>query len=262
MNEAREELRNMRQMEHESVSVYMYRWGRALYRSSGIRPSKERHPHVIKDFISSLKKNIRNKIANRWAEMQHPPSTVERVFELANNVEKQLQVTDSFKLDFPMYLSRELNEMSTDETSGDEQEVNEMSRGKKWVSNTNNYTHKHPSFGNNHSNNYKQQQQQRQENRQAKQWTPQPKDSKIMVMQESDHYVPTELSDNFFKQFDLAMKLKREELKKQGKSSNQVNEITESNLIQAFRVTEDQMEKAGSLLNGSEITEKLGNLSA
>ena len=36
MNEAREELQNMRQMEHESVSVYMYRWGRALYRSSGI----------------------------------------------------------------------------------------------------------------------------------------------------------------------------------------------------------------------------------
>ena len=36
MNEAREELRNMRQMEHESISVYMYRWGRALYRSSEI----------------------------------------------------------------------------------------------------------------------------------------------------------------------------------------------------------------------------------
>ena len=31
MNEAREELQNMRQMEHESISVYMYRWGRALY---------------------------------------------------------------------------------------------------------------------------------------------------------------------------------------------------------------------------------------
>ena len=78
----------------------------------------------------------------------------------------------------------------------------------------------------------------------------------------SDHYVPTEFSGNFFKQFDLAMKLKREELKKQGKSSKQVNEITESNLIQAFGVTEDQMEKAASLLNGSEITKKLGNSSA
>ena len=34
MNEAREELRNMRQLEHKSISVYPYRLGRALYRSS------------------------------------------------------------------------------------------------------------------------------------------------------------------------------------------------------------------------------------
>ena len=44
MNEAREELHNMRQMEHEFVSVYMYRWGHALYRSSGIRPSDRKTP--------------------------------------------------------------------------------------------------------------------------------------------------------------------------------------------------------------------------
>ena len=36
MNEAREELQNMKQLEHESISVYMYRWGRALYHSLGI----------------------------------------------------------------------------------------------------------------------------------------------------------------------------------------------------------------------------------
>ena len=36
MNEAREELQNMKQLEHESVLVYVYRWGRALYWSSGI----------------------------------------------------------------------------------------------------------------------------------------------------------------------------------------------------------------------------------
>ena len=88
--------------------------------------------------------------------MQHPPSTVERAFELASNVEKQLQVADSFKLDFPMYPSRELNEMNTEETSGDEQELNEMSRGKRWVSNTNNYTQKCSNF--NHNSSYKQQQ--------------------------------------------------------------------------------------------------------
>ena len=55
------------------------------------------------------------------------------------------------------------------------------------------------------------------------------------------------------KQFDLAMKLKCKELKSQGKSSNQVNEITESNLIQAFGVTEDQMEKAALMLNRSKV---------
>ena len=48
-------------------------------------------------------------------------------------------------------------------------------------------------------------------------------------------------------------------LKGKEKSSNQVNEITESNLIQAFGVTEDQMEKAALILNRSESTEKLGN---
>ena len=158
MNEAREELCNMQQMEHESISVYMYRWGHALYRSSGIRPSEERHPHIIKDFISSLKKNIRNKIANRWAEMRHPPNMVERAFELASDVEKQLQVTDSFKLDFPTYPSRELNEMSTEEMSGDEQEVNEIARNKKWVSNSSNYNQKCSNFNNNHNSNYRHQQ--------------------------------------------------------------------------------------------------------
>ena len=119
MNEAREELRNMRQLEYESISVYTYRWGRALDRSSGICPENERHPHVIKNFISSLKKNIRNKITNRWAEMRQPPSTVLKAFKLASDVEKQLQVADSFKLEFSSYPPVEVNEISTEESSGD-----------------------------------------------------------------------------------------------------------------------------------------------
>ena len=82
------------------------------------------------------------------------------------------------------------------------------------------------------------------------------------MTQESDNYVPTELSSNFFRQFDLAMKLKQEELKKQGRISNQVNKLTEGNLIQAFGVTEDQMEKAATILSRNEGTEKLGNSSA
>ena len=58
------------------------------------------------------------------------------------------------------------------------------------------------------------------------------------------------------------MKLKQEELKRQRRSNNQVNELTEGNLIQAFSVTEDQMEKAASILIRNEGTEMLGNSSA
>ena len=262
MNEAREELRNMQQMEHESVSVYRYRWGRALCRSSGIRPSEERHPHVIKDFISSLKRNIRNKIAKRWAEMRHPPNTMERAFELASDTEKQLQVADSFKLDFPAYPSRELNKMSAEETSGDEQEINEISRNKKWVSNSSSNDQKHPNFNNNRNSSYRYQQQQPQEGKQTKQWTQKPKNSKITLTQESDHYVPAQFSSDFFKKFDLAMKLKWEELKEQKAKSRQINEITENNFMQTFGVTEDQMDKAASMLERSESTKNSGNSSA
>ena len=46
--------------------------------------------------------------------MRHPPSTVERAFELACDVEKQLQVADSFKLEFPAYNSRDVNEISAE----------------------------------------------------------------------------------------------------------------------------------------------------
>ena len=260
MNEAREELRNMRQMEHESVSVYRYRWGRALYRSSGIRPEDERHPHVIKDFISSLKKNIRNKIANRWAEMRHPPSTVERAFELACDVEKQLQVADSFKLEFPTYNSREVNEISAGESSEDEQELNEISK-RKWVSKSNPQGQRRQNFNNNYSS-YRNQQHRPQENRQQRQWTQKPKDSKITLSQESNHYVPAQVSSEFFRKIDLAMKLKKEELKEQKPKPKQLNEMTEENIMQAFGISEDQLTKATSILEGAELTEKSEHSSA
>ena len=67
--------------------------------------------------------------------MQHPPSTIKKAFKLVSDIEKHLQVTDSFKLEFPSYPTNELNEMSAKESSVDEVELNEMSRGKRWGNN-------------------------------------------------------------------------------------------------------------------------------
>ena len=177
-------------------------------------------------------------------------------------MEKLLQVADSFKFDFPAYPSRELNEMSAEEASGDEQEINKIARNKRWVNNSGNYNQKCSNFNNNHNNSYRHQQQQPQENKQTKQWMQKPRDSKITLTQESDHYMPTQFSGDFFRKFDLAMKLKWDKLKEQRGSSRQVNEITENNFIQAFGMTEDQMDKAAAILDRSESTKNSGNLSA
>ena len=117
MNQTREELRSMRQRDNESIIIYAYRWGRALVRSSGIHPENETHPHVIKDFVSSLQRNIRNKIANKWAEMRNPPHTVQEAFNLADRIETQLQVADSFKLELSNdYSTADINKVSAEES--------------------------------------------------------------------------------------------------------------------------------------------------
>ena len=126
-------------------------------------------------------------------------------------------------------------------TFRDELEVSKMSRGKKWGNINNSYNQKH--FSNGHSFGNRPQHNKPQDNRQGKQWGQKSKDSKITLIQESAHFIPTEFSSSFFKQFNLAMKLNWEEMRKQERNSTQVNEITEGDLIQAFGVTEDQMEK-------------------
>ena len=121
MNEARGELRNLRQKETESIVVCAYKWGCALVRSSGIHPENETHPHIIKDFILHYRGILGTKITNKWAEMRNPPCTVQEAFNLADRIESQIRVADSFKLELTNDFSPvEINEISTDKTSGDE----------------------------------------------------------------------------------------------------------------------------------------------
>ena len=128
MNQAREDLRNMRQREKESVMVYAYVWGRALVTSSAIHPEDERPPHIIKDFISSLQKNIRNKITNKWADLRNSPHMVQETFNLSTRIEIEIQVANSFKMELSSsYSALDINEIDTCDTSCDELEINEVS---------------------------------------------------------------------------------------------------------------------------------------
>ena len=168
MNQAREELRNMRQREKESVRMYAYRWGIALVRSSGIRPENKAHPHVIKDFISSLEKNIRNKIINKYAELRNPPRIIQEAFNLAIGIKTQIQVADSFQMELSNNLPpMDINKISADEISSDEFEVSEASRGKKWC-NGNNY--RKSNYNNQNFNNKPRYNSKTQDNKSGKKW--------------------------------------------------------------------------------------------
>ena len=72
--------------------------------------------------------------------------------------------------------------------------------------------------------------------------------------------MPVKFSDSFFKQFDLAMKLRREELKKQDIAQTEVSKISKGDLVEAFGVTKNQMTRAAKILTKEENTKKLGDL--
>ena len=128
MNEAWEELLHMHQKPEEQMRVYVYRYGRMHQRSSGIRAADDTHQHVIQDFIKSLKPKIKNKFANKFAECWFQPRTLEQAFSLALDLEKKIQIADSFRDDimdsrtpatvnevqsFPLDESRGINEISS-----------------------------------------------------------------------------------------------------------------------------------------------------
>ena len=99
MNEAREELLHMCQKPEEQMRVYVYRYSRMHQRSSGIRAAEETHQHVIQDFIKSLKPKIKNKFANKFAEGRFQPRTLDHAFSLALDLEKKIQIANSFRDD-------------------------------------------------------------------------------------------------------------------------------------------------------------------
>ena len=119
--------------------------------------------------MTSLRRNIRNKIANRWGEMRNPAKTVQDAFKIVDDMEAQLQVADSFKLELSgNFSSVEVNKMSAEEASGNEFEVNKMLRGKRWGNNKNNY--KHSNYRNNCNFNSRPQYSKPQDSKQGRPW--------------------------------------------------------------------------------------------
>ena len=128
--------------------------------------------------------------------------------------------------------------------------------------NNNNYNQKRSNFSNGHSFGNRPQHNKPQDSRQGKQWGQKSKDSKITLTQESAHFMFHRVQQQFLQAVRPCYEAEMGRTEKQERNSSQVNEITEGDLIQAFGVTEDQMEKAAAMLGRNKKTKKSGNSSA
>ena len=124
---------------------------------------------------------------NKWADLKNPPHTVQEAFDLTIKTETQIQVTNSFKMELSSnFSSADINEIDIDDTSCDEFEVNEVSKGKKW---NNNYRKGGYSNNQNNSDNNKYNNK-TQDNKSGNKWECKERDSKITLLHESFHFVP------------------------------------------------------------------------
>ena len=174
-------------------------------------------------------------------------------------METKIQVTNSFKLELSgNWSSADINEINIGDISGGNLEVNEVSSGRRWNNN-----HKKCGYNSNqsyNSNNWYNYQ--NQDKKSGNKWECKERDCKIILVQESSHFVPAKFRESFFKQFDLAMQLRKEELKKQGKVEAEVSEVTEESVISTFGVTKDYMLEAAKILEAEGNIKNLGDPSA
>ena len=84
----------------------------------------------------------------------------------------------------------------------------------------------------------------------------------ITLLYGSSHFIPAKLGKSFSKQSNLAMQLRTEELKKQGKIEAEVSKVTEDTVISMLRVTKDHILKVAKILETEGDTKNLGEPSA
>ena len=267
MNEAREELLHMRQKPEEQMRVYVYRYGRMHQRSSGIRAAEETHQHIIQDFVKSLKPKIKNKFANKFAECRFQPRTVEEAFSLALDLEKKIQIADSFRDDImdsrtPVTVN-EVQSFTLDESCS----VNEVSTYRNNSNNhgKSNYNGK-PWQQKNDGKHWQNRDNKQWHNKDNKSW--QNKDKKswqnnkgkgdkphgtcFTLSQDQKFFVPADCDENVFQIICTLVKAQIDKAKQSGGNGNEINKISKDTLVNLLNISDETYDAAQSAVQEAE----------
>ena len=280
MNEAQEELLHMHQKPEEQMRVYVYRYGRMHQRSSGIRAADETHQHVIQDFIKSLKPKIKNKFANKFAEGRFQPRSLEQAFSLALDLEKKIQIANSFRDDimdsrspamvnevqsFPLDESRAINEISSNSSYRNN---NSNGHGKS------NYNSKpwHQKGNNkpwqNRDNKWQNKDNKSWQNKDKKSWqnnknkNDKPHDTCFTLSQDQKFFVPADCDENVFQIICTLVKAQIDKAKQSGGNAKEINEISKDTLVNLLNISDETYDAAQSVVQEVEKAEISSSLSS
>ena len=272
MNEAREELLHMHQKPEEQMRVYVYRYGCMHQRSSGIRAAEETHQHVIQDFIKSLKPKIKNKFANKFAEGRFQPRTLDHAFSLALDLEKKIQIADSFRDDImdsrtPATVN-EVQSYALDETHA----INEISSNSSYRSSNSNNNSKgsyngkpwhqrgdSKSWQNRDNKNWQNKGNKSWHNKDKKPWQnnnkskgDKPRDTCFTLSQDQKFFVPADCDENTFQIICTLVKAQIDKAKQSAGNTKQINEISKDTLVNLLNISDETYDAAQSAVQQAE----------
>ena len=278
MNEAWEELLHMRQKPEEQMRVYIYRYGCMHQRSSGIRAAEETHQHVIQDFIKSLKPKIKNKFANKFVEGRFQPRTLDHAFSLALDLEKKIQIANSFRDDImdsrPPATVNEVQSYALDKTRAINEILSNSSyrtsnskgnyNGKPWHQKGNNRP-----WQNRDNKNWQNKDNKSWQNKDKKPWqnnnksnSDKPCDTCFTLSQDQKFFVPADCDENKFQIICTLVKAQIDKVKQSGGNTKQINEISKDTLVNLLNISDETYDAAQSAVQQMEKDEILSSSSS
>ena len=272
MNEACEELLHMCQKPEEQMRVYIYRYGCMHQRSSGIRAAEETHQHVIQDFVKSLKPKIKNKFANKFAEGRFQPRTLDHAFSLALDLEKKIQIADSFRDDImdsrtpvtvnevqshPLDESRAINEiLSSSSYRNNNSNGKSNYSGKPWHQKGNNKP-----WQNRDNKHWQNKDNKSWQNKDKKSWqnnknkSDKPRDTCFTLSQDQKFFVPADCDENVFQIICTLVKAQIDKAKQAGGNGKEINEISKDTLVNLLNISDETYDVAQSVVQQVEKDE-------
>ena len=97
MNRAREELKDLKQLPGQPISLYMYKYGRIHFLTTGNQARNERYPTAIMEFIKSLNPKLIRALVKKHADPRTRPQMLQQAFNMAEEASRRILETESFE---------------------------------------------------------------------------------------------------------------------------------------------------------------------